>query len=469
MVQVGSGVAVDDSGAVSPPAPALPPRRYRGEMDMTSVDRLSSGHQALSSRCVDTTNGESTLPHDTYANQLRKQARRYQQTRGSSFSHPRPPLPDWKPPPPPVVQELPLPPSTNDTASSSRSLESEPWRPHSKDVPNSSQVTESESSKSSATPASISTNYTTKLESRKPLAPSSVQEFETSDADATFSMSQNETMEARQTMSNISQSSQGSTCDSNSGSDRQVETSSSLTYGHPAVDVVSGYDRYYGVGDHTSSLSRSFSNFIPSDSRAMEVPCIRRLSHPVAQMISQPTRHGSHSNETSPRSAESSTIEHATSSSTLTIDSNNVPTVERKAALISGVVGLSARRTDMEIQTETTPSLDDTETSSKVEEKQSQQEVIEPTLTELKFFRRQKFPAEVDCSRLAELVAGLLRRSDRDEALVNVLVPPAGHHTPTDLMAKVLGMADSDHRVYDDLPETLQLRLSARDARHAAL
>ena len=469
MVQVGSGVAVDDSGAVSPPAPALPPRRYRGEMDLTAVDRPSSGHQAMSSRGVDTTNGESTLPHDTYANQLRKQARRYQQTRGSSFSHPRPPLPDWKPPPPPFVQqELPPPASTSDTICSGRSLESELWRSHVRDVPNSSQVTESESTKSSATPTSISTNYTTKLESRKPLALSSVQEFESPNADASLSMSQNEMTEVRQTVSNVSQSSQGSTCDSNSGSDHQVETSSSLTYGHPAVDVVSGYDRYYGVGDHTSSLSRSFSSFIPSEGRATEMPCIRRLSQPAAQMCSQPTRLGSHSNKTSPRSAESSAIERATSFSSLFVNSDNIPTVEQKAVLISDV-GLSAGRTDVEVRTETMPSFHDTEASSKVEEKQRLPEVIEPTLTELKFFRRQKFPAEVDCSRQAELVAGLLRRSDRDEALVNILVPSTGHHTATDFMAKVLGMVDSDQHVYDDLPESLRLRLSARDARHAAL
>lgn len=469
MVHVGSGMVKDDSSAASPPAPALPPRRYRGETDLTMVDRLPPVHPsaALSSRCMDATNGESTLPHDTYANQLRRQARRYQQSRGSSFSHPRPPPPDWKPPPPPFSpQELPPQPSSDDIAS--RSFESEHRKSNADDALGSAHISELEAHRSFITSSSTSSYYSTDKSS----AHTSMPELETPNADTGLSASRNKTLNVQQTNLNLSQSPGNSSFDSNSTSDQHLESSSSMSHGHPAVDVVSGYDRYYSVGDHTaSSLSRSTSSFIPSDSQSSEASYIRRSSQSAVQLRLQATRRGSHSTESSPQSAESSAIERSTSSASLPVNSDSVLIVDQKVGLTSDA-GLPAGKrqlySDVEVRLETAPSFEDTEaSSSNVEE--SLPEVTEPSLTELKFFRRQKFPAEVDCVQQAEVVAGLLRRMDRDEALVNVLVPAAGHRTATDFMAKVLGIVESEHRSYDHLPESLRLRLSARDARHAAL
>jgi len=472
MVHAGSGMATGDFGSESPPPPALPPRRYRGEMDLTMVDRLpSTAHQgvAQSARCMDTTNGESTLPHNTYANQLRRQAQRYQRTRGSSFSHPRPPPPDWKPPPPPPYLPQDLPPSDN-TSSTRRSLESEVQKSRAEDAFSSTRVSESEACKSRVALTSSFNNYSPESEVPKSSARTAVPEFETRTAGMSLLTPGNKTTEVRQTTPNMSQSPPDNSFDSNYTGDQRLTGTSPVTY--PEVDVVSGYDRYYRIGDRVTSLSYSFSSFSPSNSHSSEVLSARRSSQPAVQLASQP-RHSSHPTETSTQNAESSPVEQPTCSSAFSIYTGHALPVDQKAALTSDAglpTGRTHLNTDVEIRPETAPSSRDTESSSKVEEEeQSLPEVIEPSLTELKFFRRKKFPAEVDCVRQAEVVAGLLRRLERDEALVSILVPSTGHRTATDFMAKVLGVVESEQQCYDDLPESLRLRLSERDARHAAL
>jgi len=448
MVHVGSGVSVDDSAGHSPPAPALPPRRYRGEVDLTMVDHLPPPSVALSSRCVDTTNGESTLPHDTYANQLRRQARRYQHSRGSSFSHSRPPLPDWKPPPPPFLPpELPPPPASDEPAG--RKFDSEV---------RADRIVESEVPKSWAGLASGSSSYATELELEKSSACMSVPDVESTG----LSASEAKTTEVQQTTVGVNRSPQSSLHVSNSGGDQELGSSSSATYRHPEVDVVSGYDRYYSIGDHTTSLSRSFSSFIPSDSQSTEMSGVRRLSGSAVHLNAQSTK-----------TSRSAVTEPPASSTTFSINSLRAVTVGQKSVSISDAglpVGRRQPTIEDEVQVETTPSSEDPKSSSNIEGGTlSQPDVTEPRLTELKFFQRLKFPAEVDCSRQAEIVAGLLRRTDRDEALLNMLASSSGHRTATDFMAKVLGMVECEPRRYEDFPETLQLRLSARDSRHAAL
>jgi len=449
---------MDDSTGVSPPAPALPPRRYRGEVDLTMVDRLPPSGAASSSRSMDATNGESTLPQDTYANQLRRQARRYQHSRGSSFSHPRPPVPDWKPPLPPVLPPEPPPQPTSDDPAG-RSFESGLRKLHSADAPSSSRIEDSEVPKSWSALSSSSNNYTTSLEPEKSSARTSLPDIETPGIAASE-------LKPTEVQEDVNRSRRSSFFDPNSGGDRELGSSSSATYQHPEVDVVSGYDRYYSSGDHTTSLSRSFSSFIPSDSQSTEIPSVRRSSHSSVSLNVQPTK-------TSPRNAVgTSAMERSASSASFTNNENSL-SVDQKALSISDVefpVGKSQLNIEVELQ-EATVSSEDPEVSSNIEEgKQSPTvDLPEPSLTELKFFQRLRFPAEADCARQAEIVAGLLRRMDRDDALVNALLSSTGHRTATDFMAKVLGMAESEQRCYDDFPETLRLRLSARDIRHAAL
>ena len=450
-MNVERGVSVDDSAGVSPPAPALPPRRYRGEVDLSVLDHLPPPGVAVPSRCVDTTNGESTLPHDTYANQLRRQARRYQHSRGSSFSHQRPPPPDWKPPPPPV-----LPKELSPQPSSGRGLDLEPQKSPAEDTWNSGHVSGPEVPRSRAPLNSSSGRYTIESELEKSSVLTSPRAAVTSD------LSVSKTAEVRQTSAAVSLSPRGNFFDSKPSSDRQLGSSLPMTYPHPAVDVVSGYDRYYSAGDHTTSLSRSFSSFIPSDSQSStEVSGVRSSSRSALQLNVQPTK-------TSPRNAvTSNAMERSTSCMTFSTESDRTVTVDQKAASVSdAALPVERGQPGMEAEVQTEAS-EGTKSSGNFEE--DQPEVTEPSLTELRFFRRAKFPAEVDCAQQAEVVAGLLKRTDRDEALVNMLLSSAGHRTATDFTAKVLGMSESEDRHYDDFPETLQLRLSARDSRHAAL
>jgi len=290
------------------------------------------------------------------------------------------------------------------------------------------------------------------------VTPALVQECEAPSADVSLSSLQHEMVDRSQS------SPQSPSLDSDFAE-------SSVTCRHPPVDVVSGYDRYYGVADLSTPLSRSFSSIFPPDGRTADVSdvsTVRRSSQTDVQFTTR--YHASHSTETSsPRHGES--IERCTSLSSLAVDRDRVFAVDQKAGLTSHA-GPSARSHNVEVCRETTPSFKDVDSSVKVEEdEQSQTELIEPRLTELKFFRRQKFPVEVECVRQAEVVAGLLRRTDRDESLVNVLVPSVEHRTATDFMSKVLGMVESGQRscVYDSLPEMLRLRLCARDGRHAVL
>jgi len=462
-----NGVAMDDSAVShgSPPAPALPPRRYRGEMDLRVVDRLPHSRPAVppSVRCRDSTNGESTLPHDTYASELRRQARRYQQTqtRGSSFSHPRP-RPDWKPPPPPLLPHDPSPqPTVDDSTSSGTSFDSDLLRSRTETVACLSHVRESEAEKSS--------KGMNELELQKSCTRPSVPVVYTPDADSGLSPWENSTSEVRHiTLNNNLQSPRGNNTDSNFSGAHRIVSSSSVTSGYPVVDVVSGYDRYYSIGgDHsTIALSRSFSSVNPDD-WSSEVSGSRRLSQPAMQL----TRRGLQSTETSPRNVESLAAERSTSSS-VSIESEHDSSIDQKTQSTSSNVGLPAGRNHIavEVKPDSESSSRDLEASSTVEEvAQSLSEVTELSLTELKFFQRRKFPAEVDCARQVEIVAGLLQKMDRDETLVSILVPSSGHRTATDFMTKVLGMVESDHCSYDSLPESLRLRLSARDTRHAAL
>ena len=497
MVNVGSGMVMDDSGSLSPPPPALPPRRYRGEMDLTVVDRQPTSHSvALPSRCADTTNGESTLPHDTYANQLRRQARRYQQSRGSSFSHHRPGPPDWKPPPPPFLpQELPHQTSYDEMVSTRRSFESEfGVKLHSEDALSPPLVSPQELPRQQSYDATVFTrrsfeselggkfhaedvlscvsetdhpksakNSTTESEIKN--SSTSLPEVGTPSVDPDTARS-----EVQRVLGHHIESPRDSSFESVSTSDLHHESPSSVTHGcHPAVDVVSAYDRYYGVLDDTRSLSQSFSSV---DSRSSDVSCVRRFSQPAVKLSAQVTRRGSNFAETSSRSAESSTIERSTDSP---YSGQHALMVNQKVTSTSDAEipnGRNHLNTSVEVQPEiVTPCLKDAaDTSGKVvDQEQSPPEVTEPSLTEPKFFRRQKFPVELECVRQAETVAGLLRRMDRDEGLVNILVPCPGHRTATDFMAKVLNMVEPELRTYDDLPETLRLRLSARDVRHSSL
>jgi len=456
-VHTGSGICVDDSAGLSPPAPALPPRRYRGEVDLTAVDRLPpSSAVASASRFVDPTNGESTLPHDTYANQLRRQARRYQHCRGSSFSHSRPPLPEWKPPPPPSLPPEPPPPLPPSLPSSDdRSFEPEFWTSLAEDAPSFNNFErEFEASRSWAGLTSSSSNYATELEPEKSSACTAISDVQTPG----LSLSDNRRTEVRQTTEDVIRLPHDSLLNSNSSGDQEARSSPSANYRHPEVDVVSGYDRYYSIGDHMqTSLSRSFSSFIPSDSQSgAEVSCGRRSSHPavtrtslrsdiVASAIDQPTR----------------------SPSFFSTNSDHSLLADHEAGSISDN---ERRHSNIEVQPEVTVFSSDPESFSNIDDgKHNQTEVIEPTLTKPKFFRRLTFPVEVDCARQAEVVAGLLRRTDRDEALVSTLVSTLGHHTATDFMAKVLGIVECEQHQYEDFPEVLQLRLTARDFRHAAL
>ena len=467
-VNVENGMAVDDLFVShgSPPAPALPPRRYRGEMDLRMVDPLPRSRQAPSMRSVDSTNGESTLPHDTYANQLRRQARRYQHSRGSSFSHPRPP-PDWKPPPPPALpHDLPLQPSVDDSPSCRTSFGSDQRKSRAEVVSCLSHVSDSEAGKSWIQLTSNSNSDTNRLEFTKSWGRSSLPVVDAPNSDAGLSPRENKTSEVQHftAKNNLQSSRDGSTVLNFSGG-QNITSSSLVTSGHPVVDVVSGYDRYYSIGDDhpTTSLSRSFSSIIPSDSWSSEVPSARRLSQPAVHL----TRH-----ETSPRNAESLTAERSKSSLSLSIDSEYDSSIDQKAQSTS-TVELPTERSHLDNTVEVKPdsesSSKDLQASSKVDEEvtQSPPEVMEFSLTELKFFRRQKFPVELDCARQAEIVAGMLQKMERDETLVNILAPSSGHRTATNFMTKVLEMADRSS--YDGLPESLRLRLSARDTCHAAL
>jgi len=310
------------------------------------------------------------------------------------------------------------------------------------------------------------------LELKKPWARTSLPVVDTPNADAGLLPSENNTSEVQHfTANNNLQSSRGGSIDSNLCGNQHIINSSTVVCEHPVVDVVSGYDRYYSIGgDHpTSSLSRSFSSVIPSDSRSSQVPGVRRLSQPAVQ----PARHGLRSTETSPRNAESLAANRSTSSTSLSIDSEHDLSTEQKAwSTASGELpaGRCHFNTAVEFKPDSESSSKDLGASSKVEKvAQSSPEAAEVSLTELKFFRRQKFPAELDCAQQAEIVAGLLQRIGRDETLVNILVPSSGHRSATDFMTKVLGIEESDHCSCDDLPESLRLRLSARNARHAAL
>jgi len=455
VVNIENGVAVDDSAVCrgSPPAPALPPRRYRGEMDLRMVDRPPHSRQGVAARSMDSTNGESTLPHDTYANQLRKQARRYQQTRVPSFSHPRPP-PEWKPPPPPSQ------PPGDVSASSGTSFSSDPRKSRAEEVSCLSHVSASEAGKSWIELASNSNSDVNGLEVQKSWAHPSVPVADILSADVGLSSS-----EVQHITANNFQSSRGNFVNSSCCGSQHI-SSPLVTCGHLMVDVVSGYDRYYSIGgDHpTASLSRSFSSVIPLDSRSSDMSGARRLSQPAMQL----TRHGLQLAEASPRNAERST-----SSTSLSIDSEHDFSVDQKAWSASSVelpAGRGHFNTTDEVNPDSESSSKDLSTSSKVEEvAQNPPEVTELSLTELKFFRRLKFPVELDCARQAEVVAGLLQRMDRDETLVSILVPSSGHCTATDFITKVLGIAETDQCSYESLPESLRLRLSARDARHAAL
>jgi len=460
-----NSAAVDDFGAVSPVPPALPPRRYRGEMDLTTVDRSPPIHRRISPslRSIDTTNGESTLPHDTYANQLRRQARRYQQTRGSSFSHPRPPPPDWKPPPPPpVLPQYLLP--FDDPISYCRSSE---LKTSQAEVESSlSHIGEAETGQSWIEPALSSSNHATESGLQKSLTYRSLPEVDAACAGTGISALENET--SRVERLNLHSPREGTSA-LDSFSDRHLGSTHSVTCEHPVVDVVSGYDRYYSLGSNHSmiSLSRSFSSVIPSDSPSSELPSVRRLSHSSAQPDAQ------HSSETSPRNPELSAIERSTSSASLPIHTDDALSVHQKAQSTSNLESVTTSsylNNADDSQPVIALSSENLSTSSKAEEKeQSLSEATELSLTEMKFFRRQKYPVEADCARQVDIVAGILRWMDRDEALVNILVPFSGHKTATDFMTKVLTMADSECRSYDDLPESMHHRLCERDSRHAAL
>ena len=452
-VHAGSGIGADESAAgTSPPAPALPPRRYRGEVDLAAVDRPPPA-AASASGLADPTNGESTLPHDTYADQLRRQARRYQHGRGSSFSHPRPPPPDWKPPPPPpsLPPEPPPPPEfPAPPPSDNRSFEPEPWKFHAaEDAPSTDHVGESEVPGSWTGLTSSPGNHIAEF---KPEQSSAIPDVQTPE---------NRRTEVRQTTEDLSRSPRDGFFNSNSGGDREEEvgSSSSRIYQHPEVDVVSGYDRYYSIGDHTStSLSRSFSSFIPFDGRSpVEGSCGRRSSQPALTKTSLPSDIIASAVDRPPRSPSAST-----NSDRSLQESGSVADNERRQPDV-----------EVKVQSEATTSSEDPESFGNIEDgKRNQAElIVEPTLTEPKFHRRLTFPVEVDCARQAETVAGLVRRTDRDEALVNTLLVTASgqHRTAADFMAKVLGVVETERRQYDDFPEPLRLRLTARQSRHAAL
>jgi len=468
-VNIENGVVVDDFAVCrgSPPAPALPPRRYRGEIDLRLVDRPPHSRHGVAARSMDSSNGESTLPHDTYANQLRKQARRYQQTRVPSFSHPRPP-PDWKPPPPPTLPHDSPPQPFADSASSCTGLDSDLRKSRAEIISCLSHVSESEAGKSWTELASNANSDINELELQKSWAHASLPVVDAQSADVRLSSS-----EVQHVTANNLQLSHGSFVDASFCSSQHITSSSSATCLRPMVDVVSGYDRYYSSGgDHpTSSLSRSFSSVIPSDSWSSEVSgtANRRSSQPAIQL----TRHGLQLTETSPRNAESSAAERSISSTSLSVDSEHDLSVDQKAWSASSVelpAGRSYFNATDEVGPDSDQSSKDLSVSIRVEElSQSLPEVAELSLTELKFFQRHKFPVELDCARQAEVVAGLLQRMDRDETLVNILVPSSGHRTATDFMMKVLGIVETDRCSYDSLPESLRLRLLARDARHAVL
>ena len=451
-------MSVDDSAAVSPPAPALPPRRYRGETDLTMVDRLPP-----TSRGTDCTNGESTLPHDTYANQLRRQARRYQQSRGSSFSHPRPPPPDWKPPPPPPPL-LPQDPSLEHPDVGS---ESELWK--SRAAASVSGPGYVSGGRKSSIPLMISSSIgAPESEHHQAVARVSLFAAESPVSDTGL---ENKTSAVQKADVNITLTSR-ERFDRHSPltTNHRLGSSSSLVYGHPTVDVVSGYDRYYGVGDHlTTSLSRSFSSVIPTDIGSSEGSAFRRSSQPTVARSPQ-SRIGTRSPETSTINVESSDIERCSSSSFLSTCGDNARALSSDHKVWSSSCAelpAGKRPSDVEVPSEITPSSKSPDSSGSVTE--SQPEVSVTSLAEPRFFRRHRFPSEEDCARQAEVVAGLLRRADRDDTLVNVLSPSAGHRTATDLVAKVLGVAESEQRCYDGVPELLRLRLCARDTRHVAL
>ena len=465
-MQVGSGAAMDDSTAVSPPPPALPPRRYRGEMDLTAVDRLPSV-VTPSPNCMDSTNGESTLPHNTYANQLRRQARRYQQSRGSSFSHYRPP-PDWKPPPPPILPQEP--PSSSDPTFTCKSSESDRRKSRAEVAFPSGHTNESDVHKTRIELTASSGSRMTVPELHKSWEHTSFSAAETPNAATISLVSGNKVYEVQNSTANVSNSPRESSFSS--------ENSSTVISGHPAVDVVSGYDRYYSVGssDHSPSLSRSFSVGVPLDSESTKTSCIRRSSQPAVQLSARlkvPLRGGTQSTETSPRNAvESSAVERSTSFPSIFVGGDSTSTVDHtvettaSAGLPGGKLHLNTSG-EVEEKTTPTPSPKDLEASGSVDG--VSQEVIEPRLTEPTFFQRQKFPMEMDCARQAEIVAGMLRRMDRDESLSSILVPSAGHRSAIDFMAKVLGLSESDPDSCDDLPEPLRQRISSRATRHAAL
>jgi hypothetical protein len=82
-VNTGASLPSNEQQVYSPPPPALPPRRYRNN-GLDSSDPVNSG--PVVPPFDDGTNGEMTIRQDTYANQLRREAQRYQRAaHGGSF------------------------------------------------------------------------------------------------------------------------------------------------------------------------------------------------------------------------------------------------------------------------------------------------------------------------------------------------------------------------------------------------